>query len=232
MKEINLNNRLKTIVDLLGPLNIVVDVGCDHGYVANYLVENNLSHLVYATDISGPSLMKNKEFAYNRGNDQKVISVLGDGLQPLKDKEFNGIIIAGMGGDLIIKILDEAKDFIEDKTLVLQPMTAKRDLRIYLYENGFSIIREELVRDGDKFYEIIKAQNGKVQKPKWDFYFGENLIEEKNPVLKEYLEFLIKKTNGFIQNASKSKSLKAQERIKELEEEKKIYEGVLNEFNS
>lgn len=224
----NLDNRLKEIVELLGKVKIVVDVGCDHGYVANYLVENNLSDLVYATDISKDSLGKNREYSARRNNEDRVISLVGDGLNPVKDKEFNGVIIAGMGGELIIKILDDSKDIIDDKILVLQPMTASKELRKYLLENGFKIITESIVKDKNKFYEIIKATTGKSSGSKYSYYFGENLIEECDDTLIEYIENLLEKNKSFLIEAQKSKIEKGRERVKKLKEEIEFYEVIIN----
>lgn len=230
MKPINLDARLSSVVRLLGRENIVVDVGCDHGYVANYLVENGLSKLVYATDISEPSLNKNKEFAYSRGNEDKVISVLGNGLIPLVGKNFDAVVIAGMGGELIINILESAYEVIKDKTLILQPMNSRRDLRIYLDKRGFIIEKEDLVKDDDKFYEIIKVNPKAITyEVKSDYYFGESLIRDKDSLLIEYIKELINKNYSFIEMAKKSEKNKAKERIRKLEEEVRLFKEILND---
>ncbi|MDO5028504.1 MAG: class I SAM-dependent methyltransferase [Bacillota bacterium] len=230
MKDIILDQRLQAVVDLLGHGHTVVDVGCDHGYVANYLVENDLAEKVYASDVSEPSLRKNQRFAYLRGNEDRVISVLGDGLRPLKGKDFDTVIIAGMGGDLIIKILQDSFDQIKDKTLILQPMTQRSGLRKYLVANGFKIQRETIVRDKNKFYEIFKAVPGEDLGSSCDYAFGQNLIEEKDPVLKEYLLFLLKKNQNYIKKAAMSKTAKGQERRQYLENEIELYKELLNDY--
>lgn len=230
MNKIILDQRLSAIVDLVGRADTVVDVGCDHGYVANYLVEEKLAKKVYATDISKPSLRKNERFAYMRGNDQRVISLLGDGLVPLKDKDYDLVIIAGMGGDLIIKIIEEAFDQVKNKTLVLQPMTQRDSLRKYLVAKGFKIQEEKIVRDKNKFYEIMKFIPGSDQGSTCDYLFGQNLLEEKDPVLKEYLEDLLEKTESYIKKASQSQSPKAIERRENLEREVKLYKELLNDY--
>lgn len=230
MKKLILDQRLSAIVDLVGKADTVVDVGCDHGYVANYLVEENLAKKVYATDISEPSLRKNERFAYNRGNDQRVISILGDGLVPLRDKDFDLVIIAGMGGDLIIKILQESFDLVKDKTLILQPMTQRDQVRKYLVANGFKITKEAIVRDKNKFYEIMKFIPGKDLGSSCDYYFAKNLLEEKDPVLKEYLEHLLEKTENYIKKASQSQSTKAIKRRENLERQAKLYKELLDDY--
>lgn len=226
--KIYLDNRLKEIVNLIGKVDVVVDVGCDHGYVSNYLVEENLSDLVYASDISYDSLMKNKEFAEKRKNSDKVISLHGNGLIPLKDKYFSGAIIAGMGGELIIKILEDSKELVRDKILVLQPMTAQKELRRYLSENGYEIIKESLVKESGKYYEIIKARSGNSEGSTCNYYFGENLIRDCDETFLEYVDFLRTKTLGLLEMAKVSETEKGRDRVKVLEEEINLYEVILD----
>lgn len=231
-KSIKLDNRLKEIVIILGKNEIVVDVGCDHGYVANYLIEEDLAKLVYATDISKPSLEKNIEFSKLRGNENKVISILGNGLFPVKDKNFDAVIMAGMGGELIMKIIDDAFDFIQKKTLILQPMTARVELRKYLGEKGFKIEKESIIRDGNKFYEIIRAVPGEKIESTSFYYFGNNLVEECNETLIEYVEFLLEKNRVYLEQANKSNTEKSMLQRQKLTKEIEIFKEVLNECKS
>ncbi|NLD17430.1 MAG: SAM-dependent methyltransferase [Tissierellia bacterium] len=231
-KSIKLDNRLKEIVKILGKNEIVVDVGCDHGYVANYLIEEDLAKLVYATDISKPSLEKNIEFSKLRGNENKVISILGNGLFPVKDKNFDAVIMAGMGGELIMKIIDDAFDFIQKKTLILQPMTARVELRKYLGEKGFKIEKESIIRDGNKFYEIIRAVPGEKIESTSFYYFGNNLVEECNETLIEYVEFLLEKNRVYLEQANKSNTEKSMLQRQKLTKEIEIFKEVLNECKS
>lgn len=227
-KSIELDDRLNEIVKILGENEIVVDVGCDHGYVANYLIEENFAKLVYATDISKPSLEKNIEFSKYRGNEYKVISLLGNGLFPVKNKDFNAVIMAGMGGELIMKIIDDSLDFIQDKTLVLQPMTARVELRKYLGKKGFQIKKESIVKDGNKFYEIIKAVPGEEIQSTSFYYFGNNLVEECNEVLIEYVKHLLEKNKMYLEQSKKSNTEKSILQRKKLEKEIEIFNEVLN----
>lgn len=231
-QSIKLDHRLKEIVKLLGKNEVVVDVGCDHGYVANYLVEEKLADLVYATDISRPSLEKNIEFTKHRGNQNKVISVLGDGLIPIEDKNFDAVIMAGMGGELIIKIIKTSYDILKDKILILQPMTGRVEVRKFLGANGFQIEKEGISRDGNKFYEIIRAIPGEMKESKTHYYFGDNLVDECDKTLLEYANLLLKKNKNYLERAKKSNTEKAIKQRKKLKFEIDIFEGVLNECKS
>ncbi len=229
MKEIKLDDRLTEIVRLLEKDKIYVDVGCDHGYVANFIVEKNIAKFVYATDISLPSLKKNEELALERGNSTKIVSLYGDGLNPVKDNDFDGAIIAGMGGELIISILNENIELIKDKILVLQPMSAARELRKFLYSNNLGIETESMTRDGNKFYEIIKVMPGAKTFSTTDFYFGENLVNSCDKILMEYIRLLIDINNSALDEVNISNNERALKRKSELEKENEIFKRILNE---
>lgn len=230
-REIKLDRRLKSIVELLGKEDIVVDIGCDHGYVGNFLVENNLSKKVYATDISKDSLDKNREFSYSRGNEDKVISLLGDGLEPVKNLDFDGVIIAGMGGELIINIIDSYKELLKDKVLILQPMTGRVSLRKYLTENGFFIEKESIAKENNKYYEIMRVVFKDGYETNCSYYFGKNLVEDCDSLLLEYVEHLLRKTKSHLNGAKKSTTNKGKRQSEKLKKEIKIFQEVLDDCN-
>ncbi|MDO7206351.1 tRNA (adenine(22)-N(1))-methyltransferase TrmK [Paraclostridium bifermentans] len=69
------------------------------------------------------------------------------------------IIIAGMGGILIGELLEAKKSVAQNaEKLILQPMQAQAELRKYLYNNGFEVIDEVLVKEDFRIYEIIVAK--------------------------------------------------------------------------
>lgn len=226
---IKLDNRLMAVVELLDKAKVVVDVGCDHGYVPNYLVENKRSKLVYATDISKESLKKSIEYSLARDNFDKVISIMGDGLLPIKGLHYDAIIIAGMGGDLMIKILKSSLNEIKDKILILQPMTVVPKVREFLYANNFVIKREKVVFESGKYYEIIRAESAKktFEKPR-DYNFSEKLIKNCDPLLMEYIEKLKSEAEEIINLLKVSNTEKSHRRLIALEKEVNYYRGILD----
>lgn len=227
---IKLDGRLKAIVELISDEKTIVDVGCDHGLIPNYLIENNLAKKIYASDISKDSLQKNIELTQKFNNQDKIISVLGDGLKPFYDTDFDAVIIAGMGGELISKIIKDSFETIKNRTLILQPMTAVVELREYLAENGFKIIEEKIVKVSKKYYEIFKVKRGfDENSKKYNCLYGYNLIEEKNPLLIEFIEKNISELKTQLKSAEKGNSEEAKKRCEILKEDIKIREEILNE---
>lgn len=150
-----LTPRFQAIVELLGKNGTVADIGCDHGKLSVWLIKNNLAKKAFATDISKPSLEKAKKLV-EKEKIQNIDFFLGDGFSVLNEKP-DAAVIAGMGGDVIKNIISHK--FAKTK-LVLQPMKDSDILFKGLYELGFCIEKEVIVREGGRFYEIILASPG------------------------------------------------------------------------
>lgn len=149
--------RLQGIIDYISKPT-VADIGTDHAYIPIHLVRNNICTKVIATDIrKGPVEAARRHIKkYN----QNIEVRLGGGLDPVCSGEAEQIIIAGMGGEMICKIISENFEKARAAQLVLQPMNAQYELRRFLHENGFSIQSESLAKEGVKIYNIMLAANG------------------------------------------------------------------------
>jgi len=225
-----LSKRLQSIANFV-PLNsIIADVGTDHGYVAKYLIEEEISKLVIATDISQGSLDKTIELIHEGKYYEKIKARLGDGLDPIKPFEVDTLIIAGMGGLLIRDILEAKKDVACSIVhFIFQPMVASKELREYLINNNFKIIDEDLVFEDNKYYEIIYAKRG-LQQVENDIHFeiGYKLIEKRHPLLKKFIEFKIKKNMNLLDSLKDKDSEKSLDRVMEIKDLLVQYKGVYN----
>jgi tRNA (adenine22-N1)-methyltransferase len=225
----NLSPRLKKIVDLVPKNSIVADIGTDHGYVPKHLVDEGISKLVIATDISKGSLQKTIDYIREENLQEDIHTRLGDGLDPILPFEVDTVIIAGMGGILISEIL--ASSMFKAKsinTLILQPMVGSEELRRFLHASGFLILDEELVKEGDKYYEIIVAKVG-LQKfeNEIDYEISPVLLEKNNPLTKELIESRLMVNEKIILKLRENPGEKSRERLLELERTAKDYREVL-----
>lgn len=229
-----LSKRLLAIGELVPKNSIVADIGTDHGYIPAYLIENNISKKVIGTDISKGSLDKIIKYIKDSGHEKKIDSRLGYGLEVIKPYEVDTVVIAGMGGILINEILDKDKTITESITnFILQPMLGAKELRIYLMENNFQIIKEELVKDEGKYYEIIFAKKGKGYIEEDIHYeIAEELIKENHPILKEFLYNKIFLAQRIINDLEGKESEKVKERYDELSNLINQYKDVLNKIES
>ena len=185
-----LSKRLDAVVKLAGKCSCVADVGTDHGYIPIYMVQNQLAQSAIAMDVNkGPLERADSNIRAYRMK-EKIQTRLSDGVAALREKEADTVIIAGMGGLLTIRILEAGEKVLKSvKTLVLQPQSEIGLVRKYLAEHGYQITAEDMVLDEGKYYPMMRAEHG--TKEKWnaqEYEFGKYLIQDKNPVLMEFLK--------------------------------------------
>ncbi|WMJ89828.1 tRNA (adenine(22)-N(1))-methyltransferase [Anaerocolumna sp. MB42-C2] len=187
-----LSQRLKAVADTVTIGNRVADVGCDHAYISIYLIKNKIAPNVIAMDVNKGPLQRAKENIYNHGFNHCIQTRLSDGLQKLEPGEADTILIAGMGGALVIKILDEGFEAVEKSTeLILQPQSEIHLVRKYLHRNGYDIKKEQMIKEDGKYYFILKAfpVPAKTDYKREVFYqYGKLLLEQREPLMMEYLE--------------------------------------------
>ena len=185
-----LSKRLQTIADFVKKGAVVADIGTDHAHIPIYLIKNNIISKAYACDINAGPLEKAKE-NINYYGVKNIELRLSNGLEKLKTDEADTFIIAGMGGELIIDILDRGQGFFDKKnTFILSPHTKIEEVRNYLLRKGLKILKEDMCIDEGKFYTVMEAvYMGKTfSYTKGELLFGKYLIDNKNTVLFEYLK--------------------------------------------
>ena len=192
-----LSKRLKTVADLVTPCEKVADVGTDHGYVPIYLVEENICKFAYAMDVNeGPLNIAKSNIAQN-AFEEKIETILSDGFDNFGNREADSVIIAGMGGDLIVDILFRARNYDFDE-LILSPHKRPDLVRKYLSENGYKISDEKMVEDAGKYYSVIKAVKGESAYDDVQLEFGPVLLDNKDEVLRAYLDIQLNKFSRII----------------------------------
>ena len=154
-----MNKRLTEIFSALPKCNTFADIGCDHGYLAIYLKQNNIAKTVIATDI-GEKPLKSAQKNVAEANVSGIDLRLCDGLSGINPNETDTIIIAGMGGEVISGLIERGKNVAarESVTLILQPTTSPEFLRRFLYSNGYEILAEIPVFENGKVYSVMKVQ--------------------------------------------------------------------------
>ena len=210
MKSIILGPRLKTAADMVRKGARVADIGTDHAYLVAYLLLNDICTFGYACDINPNPLKKAEKTIKENLLEERAKLVLCDGLSSLSQDSADDFVIAGMGGETIISILDNcswSKD--ETKHYVLQPMTKASLLRNYLCENGFEIKDETAVKDSNRIYTVMSVYyTGNAFTP--DFVFSQlgKLSTKKDSESAEYIKnraaAILKKADGLAKNDPES----------------------------
>lgn len=186
-----LKGRLRLIAEKVPVCETICDIGTDHGYLPINLILKKVCKKAIAADIK-PGPLKAAQYNIENYKMTELIETrLGDGLEPIIAGEADVIIIAGMGGilikDIIKREIEKAK---VSRALILQPMNALEILREWLYENGFEILDEKMINEGEKIYDVlsVKWSGENKEYDKFYNYIGLKLIENKDPLLSKYIE--------------------------------------------
>ncbi len=143
----------------------VADIGTDHAYIPIELIRRGGVERAIACDIRPGPLEIARKNVKKYGLEEKIELRLGSGFEPISPFEAETAVVAGMGGEMIINIL--AADFEKSKSfneIILQPMNYQAELRRWISENGFSILREDLSLEGFKVYNLLVIRHGECEK--------------------------------------------------------------------
>ncbi len=183
----SLSQRLKVIASFIPQGKSVCDVGTDHGYLPAALSLGGKCKKVTATDIREKPL-DNARNNLKRLGVKDVNLILCDGLEDVDKNDAETVIIAGMGGDVISKIIENCP-FKEAPLFILQPMTAADTLRDYLAQNGFDVLKETALSENRKIYSVMTARfDGKCRK----LSPSQRRIGKLHPVSEENIKYIKK----------------------------------------
>ena len=227
-----LSKRLQAVADLVSEGLVVADVGTDHGYIPIYLIETKKSPKAFAMDVNKGPLLRAKEHIAEHGLETCIETRLSDGVRALQKGECDCVVVAGMGGALTIKIMEEGKDIFRSlKEFVLQPQSELQKVRAYLYQNEYSIVEENMVLDDGKFYPMFRVINGQSEEyHAIELCYGKLLLEQKNAVLKNFLEKEKAVKELILSNLEQSFGEHIETRRKEIQEELEGIEYALQRY--
>lgn len=183
-----LSERLKKVLEYIQIDDIIVDVGCDHGYLAKEALLKGVS-FVQLVDNKKMPLKKAMDNLRELQTPKKIVYTCASGLTKIED-EVNVACICGMGGDLIARILKESyHTAIGLNRLILQPNTKADHLRKYLSDAHFTLLDETIVKERKKFYHIIVAKYDKNSVPltELEIKYGSVLLQKRELIFIEYL---------------------------------------------
>ena len=148
-----------------------------------------------------------------------------DGLAAVEPQEADTVVIAGMGGELMARIVERAP-WTRGCTLLLQPMSAQPFLRRWLQAHGYTIRRELLSREGDTLYTTFEVYAGPMAKlTPAELWAGRQTRGEGSPLRLAYLDRLLRQTERAIAGLKRSKRPEDASRLAELEQ---VHQGLLD----
>ena len=236
-KKIVLSKRMTAVADMVSKQNTVADIGCDHGFVSIYLIQHGICKKVLAMDVNDGPLERAKEHISMRGLSDYIEVRKSDGMEKIgmdEKPEADAAIIAGMGGRLTVKILSDGLTKARlMQEIILQPQSEIFLVRRFLIENGFLIAEENMVLDEGKYYQILKAvphktagKNEKEPLNPAEEQFGPLLLQQRNPVLQEYLELELDKFDHICRQIKENDT----ETIAQISQKQKIIREALTYF--
>lgn len=190
-----MNRRLQAIEALVEDGVGLIDVGTDHGYLPLALAGRGYPGALIAADIGVGPLDAARRNAAEAGLEERIRFLLCDGLALCDPNAVDTVVIAGMGGDTISGILDRAEWILDPRyTLILQPMTRAEVLRYWLTNNGFTILREQLVKDNGTIYALLQARfGGEMKLTDAELYTGAFGLVEGEALWPEFLALQLRR---------------------------------------
>ncbi len=207
-----LDKRLKAIQKSIGKCRVLADIGTDHGLLCLSALSSCVAQKVIATDISDKSLSKAKNLLIENGYEEKASFRRGDGLSVLNPNDADVIVVSGMGGREICKMIESANDF--ESKFVLSPQSDVYLVRKTLIENGFEILEDYIVQSCGKFYDIITSKRGQDSYTEFELEYGKIKLRTKSTDYLLWLDKEIEKANNLSSVSQKAKerfSIRAKE---------------------
>ena len=208
--KLPISKRLLCCASMVQPGSRVADIGTDHGYLGIYLLQSGAARHVIACDLRKDPLENARRNAKLFGVDGEMELRLSDGLENILPDEVDTVVMAGMGGDLIQKILSQCPwRKREGLQFILQPQSAGNVLRRWLCEDGFEIRREEPVQDGHFLYTVMDIRQGEpAPLTPGTEYASPALLASGSPLVGNYLarvENALQETVRGLTNAEKQR---------------------------
>ncbi len=220
--KIPMSSRLLAVCDFIRKGDRVADIGCDHGYLGIYLLTNCIAAHTIESDVAQGPLDSARRNAARFGVEGAMTFCLSDGARDIP-RDFDTLVCAGMGADTIMSILSAAPWLKADRyRLVLQCQSKRPELRRYLYEEGYRILRETLAKDGKFVYTVMEVVHQPAEVPtEAQTYITPQVLADGSPLLPEYIGrvlFGIRQTVAGMERSGHPDLAKYQALLTELEE--------------
>lgn len=253
--EVVLSARMEALTRMVSKGSRVCDVGCDHGWVSIYLVQQGISPRVLAMDVRQGPLSRAQEHIRQQGLEAYIETRLSDGVTALGMGEADTMICAGMGGRLMQRILEEGREKLASlRELILQPQSELPAFRAFLRRSGYVTVAEDMVYEEGKFYPMMKVVSGEQQgchgakesgrletdgadgidEQALQYRFGELLLRQRHPVLRQYLLTTKENNDRILQQMEQhaADGTRAAGRIAELREEQRLISLALAQYGA
>ena len=227
-----LSKRLSAIAAMVDQGARFADIGTDHGYLPIYLTEQGICPSAIAMDVKDGPLSRAESHVKEAGLEKRITLRKSDGFEALKPREADTAVIAGMGGLLMIRLLENGGETVRGmKQLLLSPQSEIGQVRRYLLEHGYRICREQMILEDGKYYVILEARPG--SDAPWTYIeeeLGKHLLASGDPVVGAWLEKELLTQKTIKSTLLSADSERAGERLGTIEERIRLLEQGIARF--
>ncbi|SDK54090.1 tRNA (adenine(22)-N(1))-methyltransferase [Sediminibacillus albus] len=224
-----LSDRLKSVASFLPEGAVFADIGSDHAYLPVYVCRQDQQALAIAGELNEGPFQSAKRNVEEQGLSARIAVRKGNGLSILKANEVEQVVIAGMGGSLITDILENGKNKLSTVgRIITQPNLEARSIRVWLQENGYKLIGEDIIEEAGHIYEVLAADKSEVKAAmnEVELLCGPFLLKEKSMAFINKWESEIKKRENVVYQMRHASS-PDKAKIDQFKEEIEIIKGVL-----
>ncbi len=227
-----LSKRLGRVAANVQSGGVVADIGCDHGFTSIHLVRRGQVRGAIAMDVNARPLARAAEHVEQYGLMDRIQIRLSDGMEKLMPGEADTLLISGLGGALMERILEQGRDVVKEAgELVLSPQSEIFLVRRKVHELGFAIAHEEMVEDQKKYYVIIRAISGRECYGEEEYLYGRMLIQERDPVFKEFLgKEILRLEELELHMSERTLSFSGRERLEDCRRNREKIQAILNQW--
>lgn len=219
---------------MVTPGSRVADIGTDHAYLPIWLCQQDRIPSAIAADLRKGPLEAASANIRQAGLQERIETRLSDGLHAFKKGEAETLILAGMGGRLVCRILGDGRTLLPDlHEILLQPQSDIADVRRFLADSGFMIAEETCTEDEGKFYPVIRAvpyPDQCADLTEAELAFGPCLLRDRNPLLKKWLDKRLETTEQILKDLCQRSSGAASRRRGELQEEEQLLKAAMRYY--
>lgn len=231
MNAQRLSKRLEKVASFVPTGAVIADIGSDHAYLPCYLMHKGITQRAVAGEVvKGPYESAVKQVR-TEGLSEQITVRLADGLAAVeKEDAVDTITIAGMGGPLIVSILEKHPQALEGVTrLILQPNIHAKVIREWASNNGWAILDEVILEEDGKVYEILVLQRGDMELSEVELLVGPKLMNTRNEVFVQKWTREMANWQRVMSAIEKAEVTPENEaKLKELNHLTALVEGVLN----
>lgn len=220
---------------MVTPGSRVADVGCDHAHTSIWLVKNGIASSCIAMDLREGPLKHAKENIIAYKCEKSIETRLSDGLEALRPGEADTILITGMGGGLMTRILEAGRETVAKASeLILQPQSDINEVRAAMLEFGFGITEEACCMEYGKFYLSLHGIAGRkaFEAPfsESEIAYGRYLADKGDSVYHEHLKHEYRKVQKILERLKNGGSADVSERVFAFEKEEGFLRETLEKF--